>query len=82
MKSYEYAEAYKAYQDGKIDSAIVQQNDGSWWMSLMNPSNEISVVELPNVDAPKRSRPVDHFQECECEECEGLPDLPTIGDVQ
>lgn len=50
MKSYEHSEAVKASQENRLDSAMMQQDDGSWIMSLKNPNGEISVVTLPDVD--------------------------------
>lgn len=80
MKSYEHEEARKALRENKLDSAILLQEDGSWAMSLMNPSKEISVVELPSIDTPIMGGTCapdetcqdcgEHIDHCECGYCD------------
>ena len=50
MKSYEHEEAIQALNANKLDSAMMQQDDGSWLMSIKDVNGEISLVELPSVE--------------------------------
>ena len=50
MKSYEHDEAVQALNTNKLDSALVQQDDGSWLMCIKDTNSEISLIELPSVE--------------------------------
>ena len=50
MKRYERDEAVQALNANKLDSALVQQDDGSWLMCIKNINGEVSLIELPSVE--------------------------------
>ena len=49
-KLHEHAEACIALRMNKLDSALVQQDDGSWLMCIKDTNGEMSLIELPEVE--------------------------------
>jgi hypothetical protein len=87
MKRYEHDEAVQALNANKLDSALVQQDDGSWLMCIKNINGEVSLIELwrwvvgrkrreqEEIEAKKIKKEIDRLKQ------KKLADL-TLGEVE